>query len=114
MKTNSCKSVCIFCGSKLGNSKVWTNSAKKLGCFLGMKSVTIIFGGGRWGIMGTIATSAKINGSHYSHRPPPNIMVTLFIPRKHPSFFAELVQTFELPSLEPQKIQTLLQELVFI
>ena len=63
MKTNSCKRVCIFCGSKLGNSKVWTNSAKKLGCFLGMKSVTIIFGGGRWGIMGTIATSAKINGS---------------------------------------------------
>ena len=63
MKTNSYKSVCIFCGSKLGISKAWANAAKQLGCFLGTKNVTIVFGGGRCGLMGTIATNAKLNGS---------------------------------------------------
>lgn len=47
----------------MGISKAWANAAKQLGCFLGTKNVTIVFGGGRCGLMGTIATNAKLNGS---------------------------------------------------
>lgn len=52
----------VFCGSKKGNNPVYTNHAKELAQMLAMKKITLIYGGGNVGIMGTLANTMMDNG----------------------------------------------------
>jgi uncharacterized protein (TIGR00730 family) len=53
--------VTIFCGSKPGNDPAFVNDAHNLGKMLAEKGVTIVYGGGNKGIMGTIANASLGN-----------------------------------------------------
>ena len=50
-------SLAVFCGSKSGNDAIYLQHAKQLGKLLAEKKITMIYGGGGKGIMGSIADS---------------------------------------------------------
>jgi uncharacterized protein (TIGR00730 family) len=52
------KTVCVFCGSKVGNDERYGASAAELGRLLASRGVTLVFGGGSVGLMGVIADAA--------------------------------------------------------
>ena len=45
----------VFCGSRSGNNPVYTQHAGALGRLLAQNNITLIYGGGSTGIMGTLA-----------------------------------------------------------
>ena len=51
------RSLAVFCGSKEGNDPLFCGHAKQLGYMLAQKNITLIYGGGNKGIMGTIASA---------------------------------------------------------
>ncbi|EMY4797615.1 TIGR00730 family Rossman fold protein [Bacillus cereus group sp. BceL296] len=57
-------SICVFCGSNFGESEEYKNTAEKLGEFLGKKNTTLIYGGGKVGLMGSVANSALQAGGN--------------------------------------------------
>jgi hypothetical protein len=56
MVMNKINSLAIFCGSSLGNSEQYIKSAQKMGEALVDSKISLIYGGGNIGLMGTIAT----------------------------------------------------------
>jgi uncharacterized protein (TIGR00730 family) len=50
-------SLAVFCGSKGGNNPMYVEQAKALGHLLGSKKITLIYGGGNKGIMGTVSNA---------------------------------------------------------
>ncbi len=55
--------VCVFCGSKSGDSPDFAKAAERLGQNLAAKGHTLVYGGGSTGIMGAIADAMlKANG----------------------------------------------------
>ena len=52
------KKIAIFCGASIGFDKIYAEEARKLGEFLAKKQIGIIFGGGKFGMMGSIADAA--------------------------------------------------------
>ncbi|MGU3372409.1 LOG family protein [Bacillus mycoides] len=57
-------SICVFCGSNYGESEEYKNTAEKLGEFLSEKNTTLIYGGGKVGLMGSVANSALQAGGN--------------------------------------------------
>ncbi len=49
------KNIAVFCGASIGFNKVYAEQAATLGKFLAKKNINIVFGGGKFGMMGTIA-----------------------------------------------------------
>ena len=49
------KSLCVFCGSNLGADKAFAAVAGGLGRLLAQSDVTLVYGGGRVGLMGVLA-----------------------------------------------------------
>ena len=58
----SIKAIAVFCGSKNGNNPVFVQHAYLLGKVLTENQITLIYGGGSTGIMGTIADAVMDNG----------------------------------------------------
>jgi len=56
------KSVCVFCGSRLGNDKVYSDAAYAFGKLLAEKNLTMIYGGAKVGMMGALADGVLENG----------------------------------------------------
>jgi uncharacterized protein (TIGR00730 family) len=54
--------ICVFCGSKAGNSLVYEESARNLGYFMAKNSLTLIYGGGNIGLMGILADAVMAEG----------------------------------------------------
>jgi uncharacterized protein (TIGR00730 family) len=52
------QSLAIFCGSKTGKNNLFMEQATELGKLLAKNNVTIIYGGGKKGLMGCIADTA--------------------------------------------------------
>ena len=62
-------SIAIFCGSALGSDPLYAQIAEKVGQTLAARHQTLVYGGGRSGLMGIIADSAlaaggKVIGMH--------------------------------------------------
>ena len=55
-------SVCVFCGSSVGSDKVFASAAKELGRLLAKNECTLIYGGGKVGLMGVVADEVLGNG----------------------------------------------------
>lgn len=55
------KTVAVFCGSRLGDP-IYEESAKRLGECLAAENITLVYGGGKVGLMGVIADSVMANG----------------------------------------------------
>ena len=60
--TRKYKTICVFCGSNPGKDKAFTDMAIRLGEALAKEKISLIYGGGIMGLMGTVATSANNKG----------------------------------------------------
>ncbi|MBL7725838.1 MAG: TIGR00730 family Rossman fold protein [Chitinophagaceae bacterium] len=56
------QSLAVFCGSKNGNNPLFVKQATELGKLMAENNITLVYGGGSAGIMGTIADSVMENG----------------------------------------------------
>jgi uncharacterized protein (TIGR00730 family) len=54
--------IAVFCGSSTGNQSSFVTAAKKLGTFFANNGIDIVYGGGKVGLMGTIADAALARG----------------------------------------------------
>ena len=54
--------LCVFCGSSPGHDPVYANSAARLGRVLAERGIGLVYGGGRVGLMGTLADAALAAG----------------------------------------------------
>ena len=56
------KSVAVYCGHQMGVNPEYGRDAKRVGELLARNKITLVFGGGDVGLMGTVATAALENG----------------------------------------------------
>ncbi len=49
------KSLCVYCGSSSGSDPAYAAAARELGQLLAAQQIELIYGGGRVGLMGTLA-----------------------------------------------------------
>jgi len=54
----SMNSVCIFCGSAVGTDPVFIQAAQATGQLIAQQGKTLVYGGGRSGLMGVVADAA--------------------------------------------------------
>jgi uncharacterized protein (TIGR00730 family) len=54
--------ICVFCGSSFGAGSEYIQSARTLGRVLVERKITLIYGGGKVGLMGEIARSVAARG----------------------------------------------------
>jgi uncharacterized protein (TIGR00730 family) len=54
--------VCVFCGSSLGNDPVYADAAAGAARAIAAAGATIVYGGGRVGLMGVVADTALKSG----------------------------------------------------
>ena len=59
--TKQKKSLCVFCGSKNGNSSIYKEAAEKLGEQLAKNQIKLVYGGGSLGLMGELSKSVHKN-----------------------------------------------------
>jgi uncharacterized protein (TIGR00730 family) len=52
------KSICVFCGARFGNDDKFKTLAEKAGQSIAAKGLTLVYGGGRVGLMGAVADAA--------------------------------------------------------
>ena len=62
MSKERIKSICVYCGSRLGLSNEYTDNAKILGKKIAYNNLKLVYGGGNIGLMGILAESCKQNG----------------------------------------------------
>lgn len=55
-------SVCVFCGSASGTNPAFAEAARELGRALAAQGLTLVYGGGRVGLMGVVASAALAAG----------------------------------------------------
>ena len=56
------RSVVVFCGSRQGSDPAWLQAAVDLGRGLAQAGIGLVYGGGRVGLMGSVADSALAAG----------------------------------------------------
>ena len=56
------KSVAVYCGSSAGTNEIYTRQAHEMGRVLAGRSMTLVYGGGRVGLMGAVADSVLEHG----------------------------------------------------
>lgn len=55
-------SVAVYCGSRFGDTPVFADAARALGDLIGHSGATLVYGGGRVGLMGTVADAVMAAG----------------------------------------------------
>ncbi len=56
------RSVCVFCGARTGESPAYAAAAVELGRLLAERDLTLVYGGGRVGLMGLVADAVIAAG----------------------------------------------------
>ena len=56
------RSVAVYCGSSSGNQEAYSQQAQAMGQELARRGLTLVYGGGRVGLMGTIADAVLAAG----------------------------------------------------
>ena len=54
--------ICVFAGSRAGSEPRYERAARELGSLLAEEDLDVVFGGGRWGLMGALAGAAREAG----------------------------------------------------
>lgn len=54
--------VAVYCGSRFGDSPAFADAARALGRLIGQRGATLVYGGGRVGLMGTAADAVMAAG----------------------------------------------------
>jgi len=55
-------SLCVYCGSRLGDDRAFRDSAERFGSILAEAGIRLVYGGGAIGIMGVIADAVLASG----------------------------------------------------
>lgn len=55
-------SLCVYCGSRPGAGPVFAKTAKAVGTWIGAHGGQLVYGGGRSGLMGTVAEATRLAG----------------------------------------------------
>ncbi|OYD49038.1 TIGR00730 family Rossman fold protein [Acidovorax kalamii] len=55
-------SVCVYCGSRPGENPAFAEAAKVVGTWIGRHGGQLVYGGGRSGLMGTVAEATRQAG----------------------------------------------------
>lgn len=58
------KKIAVYCGSRLGNDPAFAAAARELGHAIGERGYTLVYGGGRIGLMGVVADAVMASGGH--------------------------------------------------
>jgi len=58
------KSICIYCGSSAGKDPAFLDEAQRAGRVIAEAGLTLVYGGGRVGLMGAVADSALAAGGN--------------------------------------------------
>jgi len=58
------KRVCVYCGSSSGDDPAYAGAARELGALLAQRGLGLVYGGGRVGLMGTIADAVLAAGGN--------------------------------------------------
>jgi uncharacterized protein (TIGR00730 family) len=56
------RAVCVFCGSSAPSDPRYRDAARALGTLLARRGITVVYGGGRVGLMGELANAALAAG----------------------------------------------------
>ena len=56
------KALCVYCGSSPGGDLVYRSAAAGLGALLAQRDITLVYGGGHVGLMGTVADATLAAG----------------------------------------------------
>jgi hypothetical protein len=56
------KTLCVFCGSSIGKNQAYRDEADFFGKLLAEREITLVYGGGKVGLMGVLADSALKHG----------------------------------------------------
>jgi len=73
---HSLRSIAVFCGSRSGNNPLFEEHATELGRLLAENKISIIYGGGRNGLMGAMANAAMENKGNVIGIMPESIAAT--------------------------------------
>ena len=55
-------SICVYCGSRPGENPAFAEAAQTVGRWIGAHGGQLIYGGGRSGLMGTVAEAVRVAG----------------------------------------------------
>ena len=59
---NKIERICVFCGSSSGRDPRYRSAAEAVGRFLAQRGIALVYGGGKVGLMGTLADAALAMG----------------------------------------------------
>ena len=59
---NKLESICLFCGASPGTNPLYRNAAAQFGTTLAKNNIRLVYGGGRFGLMGVAADACLANG----------------------------------------------------
>lgn len=67
-------SLCVYCGSRTGARSAYAALARRLGAAIGRRGWTLVYGGGRAGLMGQVADAALAAGARVVGVIPESLM----------------------------------------
>ncbi|WP_342243732.1 LOG family protein [Pseudomonas sp. OTU5201] len=70
----SLRSICVFCGASPGAKPIYREAAALLGHTLAERGITLVYGGGAVGLMGTVADAALAAGGEVIGVIPQSLM----------------------------------------
>ena len=56
------KSICVFCGSSAGSNEIYKEQTRSFGNLLAENNITLVYGGGKVGLMGILADRVLASG----------------------------------------------------
>ena len=62
MTTSPTFSMCVYCGSRPGENPAFADAARSVGTWIGQRGGQLVYGGGRSGLMGTVAEATRQAG----------------------------------------------------
>ncbi|MNC23022.1 LOG family protein YvdD [compost metagenome] len=68
------RSVCVFCGASIGANPAYREAAIALGQAIARRGLTLVYGGGAVGLMGTVADAAMAAGGEVIGIIPESLM----------------------------------------
>lgn len=63
LQTSKILTVCVYCGSRVGNKPLYAEQATELGKLIAEAGLSLVYGAGSIGLMGIVARSARDNGA---------------------------------------------------
>jgi uncharacterized protein (TIGR00730 family) len=58
------KSLCVFCGSNTGRGEIYSSAARRFGEEMARRELTLVYGGGKVGLMGIVADAVMAVGGN--------------------------------------------------